>query len=341
VRRWASVALIVLLVGACSGGDDGGQAEGGGSPTTLASGEADPSAVVLYVADGSSLLRVEPGSDGTELLGGLTDAYEAWANDGSVWVAEGAGRLVQVDPDSGDVGLDIQTGDFVEDIDVGEGALWVLSGIVGVSTKILKVDLDSGEILATVEPETGAFFEDVAVGSGAVWAVGGDPLSLSIVARIDPATAAVTDLIDVGMGPDRVAAGYDSVWAVGGRFLNSDGSGDQGMDLVRIDPSTNQVVERLDVGDVDGYPDLAAGYDSVWLTDTPAGELVRVDSTGTEVVARVGVGSGGQDSYEIDLAKGLVWVGNPFENRIYAVDPSTNDHDTGVEGGTKGVAFEP
>lgn len=337
--------VMVLILAACGGGDSGGD-EGDGeadAPATASEEDFDPNALVIFVAQGSTLTRVEPNTDAVdELLGGLSNCFETWFIDGSVWVACSEGRLVRVDPSSGEIQLDVETGAFIEDIEVGEGAVWVLNGSVGIMTELKKIDPASGDVLATITPDAGAFFKDIAVGAGAVWAVGGSAETIAVIARIDPVTAAVSTLIDTGMGPERVAVGFGSVYAVGGGFLNADGTGDLGLDLVRIDPATNEVVEKLDVGEVDGFPDLALAYDSVWLTDTAAGELVRVNPDATEVIARIVVGSGGQDLYEVDIAKGLVWAGNPFDGRIFGVDPATNESVTGIEGGaTKGVAFQP
>lgn len=343
LRLLSVVAVFALVLAACGGGagpDDGdGEPDG---PGTTTGGDFDPDALTLFGANGSSLSRIVPADDTVEdLVGDLTDCFEAWYLDGSVWVSCSSGRLLRVDPGSGEVQLDVETGEYIEDVDVGEGAIWVLNGQVGLNTVINKLDPSSGEVLATVTPESGGFFEDVAVGEGAVWAVGGSAESTAMIARIDPASATVTTLIDTGMGPARVAAGYGSVYAVGGGFLNVDGSGDRGLDLVRIDPVTNEVAAKLDVSEGDGFPDLALAFDAVWLTDTAAGELVRVDKDVTEVVARIAIGTGGQDFYEIDVARGLVWAANPFDGEVHGIDPSTNEFEIGVSGATKGVAFRP
>lgn len=352
MRRWATAALLLALaLGACGGGGDGSDGgeddsgAGGGdvsTGSTTAAGEFDPDAVTIYVAEGSAVSRIEPAGDSTtELIGGLSDCYETWFLEGSVWVSCTAGRLLRLDPESGEIQLDVETGNYIEEITIGEGALWVLNGQQGIATDIKKVDLDSGEVLATVAPEAGAFFWDVSAGEGAVLAVGGSVETISTVARIDPVTATVSMLIDTGMGPERVEAGYGWVYAVGGGFLNADGTGNQGLRLVRIDPSSNEVVSEVSVSEQDGFPDLALAYESVWVTDTAAGELVRVDQAAETEEARVSIGSGGADIYEIDVAKGLVWGGNPFDNQIFGIDPTSNEFDTGIDGGASGIAFAP
>jgi hypothetical protein len=94
-------------------------------------------------------------------------------------------------------------------------------------------------------------------------------------------------------------------------------------------------------GDSEGAPTTTPGEGVVDL-EAGAGELVRVDPASNEIAARVSVGQGRADIFEIDLSQGLVWVGNPFEGRIYAVDSSDNTSGQGIEGGlSEGVAFAP
>lgn len=344
MRRLTTLSLVLaLLLAACGGGDEdeGNQGDGAGPGTTPATGNFDPDAVAIYVGEGFDVSRIEPGGGSEQLVGGLTDCYETWYLDGSVWVSCVGGELLRLDPESGDIQLDIETGDYVEEIAVGEGAIWVLNGSVGIATEIKQVDPSSGEIMNTLTPDEGAFFEDITAGEGAVWAVGGSMETVSTIVRIDPGSATVSTVIETGIIPARVEAGLGSVWLVGSGILGADGSGDTGLHLVQVDPGSNEVVSDLKVGDVDGFPDLAVAYDSVWLTDTVAGELVRVAGSGKEVQARVAIGTGGQDLYEIDVAKGLVWAGNPFDSQIFGIDPTTDEFETGINGGAKGIAFAP
>jgi hypothetical protein len=341
------LVLFGLILMACGGGGDGDdeatdEDNEGAPPTTSGEGVADPEAAILYFTDGSTLWNAEPGTDErVELVGDLTQAYEVWAVGGGIWVAQVDGRLVQSDPVAGGVISDVPTGLSVEDLAFDGESVWALIGANGIETKVVQIDPGSSSILATVTPPEANFFVDVAAGDEGVWVIGGDPLTVSAISMIDPATGTLAATYDTGMIPDSIATGFGSVWVVGGRYLNSDGSGTPGMDLVRIDPATGMEVARIDVSTSDGFPDLATGYDAVWLTDSGAGELVRVDPATNQIVARVPVGQGGADLFEIDLSKGLVWVGNPFEGRIYAVDSSDNTSGQGLEGLSEGVAFAP
>ena len=79
----------------------------------------------------------------------------------------------------------------------------------------------------------------IASGFGAVWAA--DPIKGQVL-RIDPETHRVTKRIAVG-GEVQVAVGAGAVWALGGDLLTSGALG--AVDLVRIDPRTNEVVVRI------------------------------------------------------------------------------------------------
>lgn len=78
----------------------------------------------------------------------------------------------------------------------------------------------------------------------------------------------------------------------------------------------------------------------VWVVDT-AGELVRIDPTTNEIAARIPVSSGGADRFDIDLAKGLVWVTKPFDDKAFAVDPALNDWERGVDRVSNDAGFAP
>jgi streptogramin lyase len=341
MRSFGALSIIVLLLVGCGGGEEGGGGDGDVDVTTPA-GEFDPDAVSIFVAQGSSVSRVDPaGGETVELLGDLSNCFETWFLDGSLWVACSEGRLLRLDPDTGEVQLDAETGSFVEEIAVDDTGIWVLNGQLGIATELNKLDPATGDVVATVTPETGAFYEDIEVGEGAVWAVGGSAETLTTLVRIDPDAAIETHVFDTPILPARVVAGYGTVWVVGTGFLDAGGGGDNGLHVVGLDPDTGDVSSNVLIGEIDGFPDVALAFDSVWVTDTPAGELVRVDDTGEEIEARIPVGSGGQDLFEIDVAKGLVWAANPFEGDTYGVDPTSNELETGLEGAGKGVAFAP
>jgi streptogramin lyase len=83
---------------------------------------------------------------------------------------------------------------------------------------------------------------------GAIWvANAGD----GVVTRIDPSSGA-TQTISVAAGPTALASTPDAVWVAGARTLS------------RIDPTTNEVRETIDIGNVPAGIAAADGF--LWVT---------------------------------------------------------------------------
>jgi len=345
------ITLLMVLATSCGGngtfvtttGPGGGPdtTDSGGGTTTPNATPSDPNAVVIYVANGFSVSAVEVATDETvELASDLDGAFTVFVVGDDVFVAELDGTLLQVDPGGGGVVGQVDLIAPAVELALEGQDLWALSGSTGIQTQIEKVDLSGGQVTATVTPAAGSYFDDLAAGGGSLWAVGGDPKLAAAIAKIDPALATVTATYDVGIIAGRLAVEGGAVWVVGGGFVNPDGTGG-GDVLVKVDPATGEVVATTQIADIEGFPDIAAGYGAIWITDTAAGELVRVDPATGTVAARIPVGSGGQDRFEIDLAKGLVWVTNPFDDKSFAVDPALNAWEQGVDRIPRFAGFAP
>jgi hypothetical protein len=139
---------------------------------------------------------------------------------------------------------------------------------------------------------------DAAFGDGSVWVVGAGG-----VTRVDAVTDRILARIDVpGTGDyGEIAIGEGSVW-VTAPDLRGDGSRGN---LVRIDPSTNEVVSTINVGGPISGLGIGGGW--IWVTRPEAGPgtLFRIDPQTDRVVDdhRVGM-SPGSPVY----AGGYVWV---------------------------------
>jgi DNA-binding beta-propeller fold protein YncE len=157
---------------------------------------------------------------------------------------------------------------------------------------------------------------DVTFGDGSVWVVG----SGGVVTRVDAVTDAVLARIDVpGTGDyGRMAIGEGSVWVTAPE-LRDDGSRGN---LVRIDPSTNEVVATIHVGGpING---LAIGGGWIWVTRPEAGPgtLFRIDPDTDRVMDDHPVGvSPGAPVY----ADGYVWVASTDGgvSTISKIDPGS------------------
>lgn len=108
-----------------------------------------------------------------------------------------------------------------------------------------------------------------------------------------------------------LAVGAGSVWVAS-----------EGNVVLRINPETNRVVDRIPVGPVDSSPRLAFGHGSVWATS--AGPLSRIDPETDEVVAKIEVG---RDAVDIatDEHSGGVWVASLYLYRNSSGDSSQDD----------------
>ena len=67
---------------------------------------------------------------------------------------------------------------------------------------------------------------------------------------------------------------------------------------------------------------LAIGTESVWVTDSAAGVLWRVDPAGVHPVARTITLDPGIDA--VAVAGGSVWVANPERRQLVRIDPRRN-----------------
>jgi len=127
---------------------------------------------------------------------------------------------------------------------------------------------------------------------------------------VDPIEAETIEAaIFSGGAPYHVIAAFGSIW-VSNHHSNS---------VSRIDPATDEVVERIDVGIQPGGLLAAAG--SVWVTNYGANTVSRIDpATNDSVPFETGDGlTCGTPA----LAGGLIWVGQCDEGVTAGLDPES------------------
>ena len=97
-----------------------------------------------------------------------------------------------------------------------------------------------------------------------VWAVTIDPVSGGVLVRVDAATNRVVAKIPLGPQitgyADEVAVAVGSVWVLGSRWIELENA-EYGSDLIRVDPSTNEVAARIPVG---GFH-MVEAEDAIWV----------------------------------------------------------------------------
>ncbi len=147
----------------------------------------------------------------------------------------------------------------------------------------------------------------VAYGRGAVWVAEADA---DVVERVDPATFAVQQTINVGHSPSGIAAGGGGVWVAN----HDDGT------VAWINPASNAVVREIRVGD--DPTAVVFGYGSVWVTNSADGTVTRIDAGTGEVTApAIRTGAVGRG---IAVGGGSVWVTDDAGQRVVRIDPARN-----------------
>jgi ABC-type transport system substrate-binding protein/DNA-binding SARP family transcriptional activator len=85
--------------------------------------------------------------------------------------------------------------------------------------------------------------------------------------------------------------------------------------------------------------DLVAGFGSLWVTEAPAGDVVRIDPSAHRVLATIPLGA---RPSRIAVGGGAVWVLDPVSRTVSAIDPATDTvaQTISVAGGASDVAFD-
>jgi streptogramin lyase len=152
-----------------------------------------------------------------------------------------------------------------------------------------------------------------------------------LLKRLDPRSGEKEAVIKLkGFSANTVQGtfGAGSLWVCSGDWTAA-------ADVVlRVDPETNRVVDRIPV---DSPTSLAFGHGSVWATSAGHGTVSRIDPKTGEVAAEIGVGRGAVD-IATDERTGDVWVAGLLlkwygaeihpedskDNKLSRIDPATN-----------------
>ena len=242
----------------------GAALQGGGFPS------ADSAVLVtsdsIWVATTNHLLRLDRVSGrvlATLPISDVGPTHALISDGGAIWAASG---------DTGTVyRIDRLTGQIVATIPVApsaavnpdqrnpaglaaiDGLVWVASegssGLVGIDPRTNRVSRD----LALPHPPS-----DLVAGQGSLWVASS---SAGVVDRIDAATGRVVRSIVVDR-PVALTGTVDSVWVASGNAV------------ARIDPLTDRVAARVDVGG--SVFALAGDGDSVWVASGPEPYVSRI-----------------------------------------------------------------
>jgi YVTN family beta-propeller protein len=248
---------------------------------------------------------------GLLLLAAIVAVATSLGGSGASVVRVAANTLAEIDGRSDRVIGQAPVGARPGAVAFGSGSLWVANLDDQTISRIDPRTLRTVRTIAVQRSPT-----SLATTSDGVWVVESDvdrpfqttPSSV-LVGRVDPEfdTIDETARIDnvVPNGPASVAALGDSVWVAPSSGL-----------LTRLDASTAGVKQQLDPNASPGG--IALGDGAVWLTDTEADDVVRVDPTG--VLTPIPVGNA---PTAIAVGGGGVWVVDAFDDAVVRIDPGT------------------
>jgi branched-chain amino acid transport system substrate-binding protein len=227
----------------------------------------------------------------------------------------GPSSLGEIDPRGNRIVAQVSIAGRPVRIAAGGRRVWVASDTSGTLSALDPRTHTTSSLFAT-----GGFLTDVAVGEGFVWAVDGRS---GVLVKIDPAYGVVKrirvaapnaayDASREGFDPVSVAVGSGSVWL-------TDGSSR----LVRVDPASNTVARRIDLGSpLDG---VAAGDGALWAISGASATAIRLDRLGNVAVRIAIVSKPGLESpYPLAVAvgEGYVWVLNGNTDTVTKIDPA-------------------
>jgi YVTN family beta-propeller protein len=272
---------------------------------------------VLIAAGGALLLAAAIAAGIVVLTGG-----------GVVTVRVPPNSVAAIDPHTNRVVAQVTVGARPAGIAFGSGSLWVANLDDQTISRINPSTLQTLRAITVAGPPTG-----IATSAAGVWVVESNisptaSLKSSVfVGRIDPEFDTPSGRVRIGnvipSGPGVVAAQGNSVWVAPSTGL-----------LTRLDPTTGKVAQQLDPNATPAG--VAIGDGAVWLTDTEADNVVRVDSTG--LLTSIAVGSGPTG---IAFGAGGVWVVDSLDDAVVRIDPGTRSVTATIPVGPSpsGVAF--
>ncbi len=243
---------------------------------------------------------------------------------GSIWVTrDEAAAVDRIDPESNKVASTVQVGDHPCNGAVAAfGSVWVPSCSEQVLYRVDPKTENAEKIeIPIFQPTSGQLGHKLAAGAGAIWMMTNieeQNAEFTALARIDPRTNNISDVIPLGHAGTGVAATDDAVWIA---------APDDGV-LVRVDPAAKVVEAEIEGLSAPNF--VAADNDAVWVlsgtkTDrTPGdGSVVRIDPSTNQVTARIRVDERAGQAGDIVVGEGAVWVRTQF-TLLAKIDPASN-----------------
>lgn len=228
-----------------------------------------------------------------------------------VWVAGASPGVAVFRPGTGErVGSVAIEGELCGAPDVGFGSVWFPTCA---PSSIVRVSVASCEVTARIPVELPGEGEiTIGAGEGGVWAVLEPVRGLGSLARIDPASDRVVEVVEVPPGARSVRAGHGWLWVA---CPTEDR-------VLRIDPADGRVTAEVATGG--GPRFLVVGEGGVWVLNQTSGSVTHIDPGSGRVVATVDVHGGPMKGGDIAIGLGSVWVRGTGE-LVARIDPERHE----------------
>jgi virginiamycin B lyase len=212
----------------------------------------------------------------------------------------------------------IKIGGTADWVLVTENAVWIAS------TKpyaVLRIDSATNKIVTSVRIP-GEACSGLASGFGSIWApiCGKQPA----LVRIDAAKDAISAILPIAPAGSEggIAASDDSIW------LATDTNGT----LVRIDPSTNKVRQKISIPPGSYNPIFSHGF--VWITGIEKNVLTAVDADSGKVLESIPVGP---KPRFLAAGEGSIWTLNQGDGTVSRVDEKSRKVTAAIQVGIPGT----
>jgi streptogramin lyase len=273
---------------------------------------------------------------------------------GSIWVANGpAATVTRLDPTTAAVQAVVHVPGPASVLASGDGALFVTSYP---DNSLTRIDPTANRATKTISlASAGSGPVGVVAADGYVWVADHDGKPVTSIAKVDPRTMKIVDVIPVGheseAGPQWVVSGAGSIWAdvpsmnavvridprtdavqatiplVGGcgaemvatddAIWVANGGGDGCVAAIyRIDPRTNVVGQTIPMDDETDA--LALGAGGLWFGSAPA-TLGRIDPTSGTVTGRMTIPG---MAFGAAVGGGFVWITERNGAELLKINPS-------------------
>jgi YVTN family beta-propeller protein len=233
------------------------------------------------------------------------------ARSGASAVTVVGNSLAAIDPASNRVVGAIAVGTRPGSVVFGSGALWTANLDDQTISRVEPATMRVQRVIPVPGPPTG-----IASAGGSLWVVqsnanpDANTASSISVAQVDPEYDSISSPLRIGNvipnGPGAIAARGDSVWVAPSTGL-----------LTRFNAVTGHVTGRLDPN-ASPAGIAITGDGAIWLTDSEADEVVRIDPTG--LLTSIPVGN---TPTSIAAGAGAVWVVDSMDDAVVRIDPDS------------------